>query len=84
MPGVRSGYGGERDQPALAADRPYLERAGDVIVEEADQLSIEERDPFQWFVDLFVAEYATEARNPQSPARPLRDLSAARRSGIRL
>lgn len=71
---VRSGYGVERsDEPAVVAERP-AGRYATVEDPRADALTREEDDPFQWFVDLFVAEYASEASSsPDDPS--IHDLS---------
>lgn len=50
------------DQPSLAAERPLLIDTPAVTIEEVagSARSPEEDDAFQWFVNLFVAEYSTE------------------------
>ena len=59
---VRSGYGVDRtDQSLLAGERPLLAHSQAIAVQEvAGGASSEEDDAFQWFVNLFVAEYASE------------------------
>jgi hypothetical protein len=60
---VRSSDGvDEAEQPRLVAERPTVDLAATVALDETagDDLQLEEHDPLQWFVDLFVAEYASE------------------------
>ena len=60
---MRSGYGVDRtDQPLLAGERPLLAHSQAIAVQEVagGRPSSEEDDAFQWFVNLFVAEYASE------------------------
>src|SRR5689334_24535567 len=69
---VRSGSGIE---PAAKAPEAAGRRVGpgtsDVVVQAVaeDELA-EEHDPFMWFVDLFVQEYALEARSSRATAPP--------------
>jgi hypothetical protein len=62
---VRSGYRVERTEaPAGAAKRPLAGREMRVVVEDvtAEAVLRDADDHFQWFVDLFIAEYASEAK----------------------
>jgi hypothetical protein len=62
---MRSGSGVDRTQTrALAAERALVKRdVAPTFDDDAatETLLLEEDDPFQWFVELFVAEYAAEA-----------------------
>ena len=50
------------DQPSLAPERPVLTDTPALTIEEiaGSAPSSEEDEAFQWFVNLFVAEYASE------------------------
>jgi hypothetical protein len=74
---VRSGPGVDpRAKPAAAAGRRIPPGTSDVVVQAvAEEELPEEHDPFMWFVDLFVAEYALEARSTARTARPPADRS---------
>jgi hypothetical protein len=67
---MRSGAAGiDRTHPrAVAAKRQLAERDAVAVVETrpAEALLVEDDDHFQWFVDLFVAEYATETASRQN------------------
>ena len=51
------------DQPSLAVERPLLTDTQPRTIEEVAgrPSSSEDDDAFQWFVNLFVAEYASES-----------------------
>jgi hypothetical protein len=60
---VSSTYGVDRTaHPSFAGDWPLLADTPTLVIEEvaASRPSSEEDDAFQWFVSLFVAEYASE------------------------
>ena len=50
-------------RPALVGERPLATQASAVTMNElaADPLPPEDDDQLRWFVDLFVAEYSSEA-----------------------
>ena len=75
---VGSGSGDRPTNQAVAFGRTLVDVTPDVVVADVvnDEVVLEEPDHFQWFVDLFVAEYAVEAR---SAARAVSD--SAERSG---
>ena len=53
----------QTDQPSLAAERPLLPDTRARTIEEVagSASSSEDDDAFQWFVNLFVAEYTSES-----------------------
>ena len=60
---VRSGYAVDpQDQSSLARERSSLTDTSPRAIEEVAGIapSSEEDDAFQWFVNLFVAEYSSE------------------------
>jgi hypothetical protein len=65
---TRTGIGGT-DHPAIAGELPPV-RMSPVRIDGAGVkvLAPEEDDQFQWFVDLFVAEYASEATARPDPS----------------
>ena len=74
---MRSGSGIEpAAKPAEAAGRRVAPGTSDVVVQAVaeDELA-EEHDPFMWFVDLFVQEYALEARSTGRATAPPADRS---------
>jgi hypothetical protein len=74
---VRSGSGVDPTaRPVAAAGRRVARGTPDVVVQVgADNELPEEHDPIMWFVDLFVAEYALEARSTARTAAPPADRS---------
>lgn len=60
---VRSGYGVDSvKKSAVAAERPPVPVRTVIEDVAADAVVLEDDDTFQWFVNLFVAEYASEAK----------------------
>ena len=56
-------YGVDRtDDPVIAVEWPLLAATPALTIEEGigSRSSSDEDDAFQWFVNLFVAEYASE------------------------
>jgi hypothetical protein len=70
---MRSGFGVDgTHKRAVAGERSLVRRDVASPLEDdpaAETLLLDDDDPFQWFVDLFVAEYASEAATrPNLPA----------------